>query len=176
MKRQILNQLINLFWSVLAFAPVIAFWLAAGPGVSMFVLIAISLCVLFLPENMYSRMQVSENPVHYEKIGVKIFRIFTQDGDMITRVLAKDQGRIKIGKMREGLLSLGKKIAVYERYHLTCLVFFLLTTLYAAVRADFAIAVIITMANVLYNLYPLFLQQYNKLRVNKIRDRGLITS
>lgn len=154
---------------MLAFAPVMAFWLAVGPGMILFALIALSLIVLFLPDRIYQQIQLSDRKRHYESIGVKFFRKFTQDGDLVTKVLSKGQGLLRISHVKREIPKLKKKIEAYERYHYTCLVFFLLTTFYAMVRADFAIALMIMIVNVLYNLYPILLQQYNKLRVNNLK-------
>lgn len=154
---------------MLAFAPVLAFWLALGVNLTFFVSIAVSLCVLFLPDRIYNQLQLSENALYYEKMGIRFFRKFTQDGDLITKVLAKGQGYSSKRTTKKDFLKYERNIEAYERYHLTCLAFFLLTTTYAILLANFAIALMITFSNVLYNFFPLLLQQYNKLRIKKLK-------
>jgi len=168
-KRQILNQLINVFWTVLAFAPVIAFWMAAGDFLILYILIALSLCILFLPDGFYQNVQLSKEAGYYEKMGLRFFRRFTQDGDLITKILTKGQVEFKSRRTRASLMSYLKQIEGYERYHMTCLVFFTLTTLYAIGLANFGIALLTTLSNIVYNVIPLLLQQYNRLRITKLK-------
>lgn len=171
MKRQILNQFINIFWTVLAIAPMVAFWLAAGLNIVFYLLLALSLCVLFLPDKVYRQIQMSDDIRDYEKLWLKTFRKFTQDGDYVQQLIARGQGTLRMTRTKRNFINYGKTIAIYERYHLLCLVFFLLTTLYAIILTNFAIALLITLANIIYNVIPLLLQQYNRLRIEKMLRR-----
>jgi hypothetical protein len=60
------------------------------------------------------------------------------------------------------------KIAMYERYHFICLVFFLASFVYAIHQQAFLISLLILMSNILYNIIPILIQQYNKLRLGLV--------
>jgi len=168
LKRQLLNQLINLFWTILAFAPVLAFWLAVGPNIYLFLLMTLSVCTLYVPEEFYEFIQISGRVDFYENLQLKIFRRFTQDGDLVKQIIGNKDQSTSLVRSKTDLTNYLNTIRVYERFHFICLAFFLLTTLYAIVLTNFAIALMITLANVIYNVIPLLLQQYNKLRIKKL--------
>ncbi|HNP94232.1 MAG TPA: hypothetical protein PKJ63_01340 [Cyclobacteriaceae bacterium] len=167
MKKQLLNQLVNIFWTVLAFAPVMAFWLAIGMNIYFYLLIIPSICLLFLPNHVYKRFQLSDRPEYYQRLGLKFFRRYTQDGDIIKQILRSDNS-YKVRRTKKEFVNYLKTIQVYERYHMVCFAFFLFTGCYAIVLANFAIFILITMANILYNVIPLLLQQYNRLRIKRL--------
>ena len=154
----------------MAFAPIIAFWLAEGPTLVLYFLIAVSLTILFLPDNYYERLQLSNDISYYESLGIRFFRWFTQDGDLVTQILSKAQGNYGRFQSRKNLSKVYNQIVGYERYHLTCFAFFLLTSVYATLLTNFAIALLIVLSNVVYNIIPLLLQQYNKLRLRRLRE------
>ncbi len=169
LKRQFLNQLINLFWTILAFAPVMAFWLAVGSNLFLFLLLTLSISTLYLPERFYQLIQVSDRIGFYEKWQLKIFRRYTQDGDMVRQIISGKNPSAHI-RGRADAARYMNKIRIYERFHLIGLAFFLLTTIYAIILTNFAIALMITLANIVYNIIPLLLQQYNRLRVKKLLE------
>jgi len=168
LKRQLLNQLINLFWTILAFGPVLAFWLAVGPNIYLFLSMTLSVCTLYFPEKFYESIQISERIEFYENLQLKVFRRFTQDGDLVKQIIGNKNQPASIVRSKTDLTNYLSTIKVYERFHFICFAFFLLTTLYAIVLTNFAIALMITLANVIYNVIPLLLQQYNKLRIKKL--------
>lgn len=60
------------------------------------------------------------------------------------------------------------KIALQERYHYSCFVFFTLSAFSALVGGKIQMALLISIANVIYNVYPILLQQYNRLRIQRL--------
>lgn len=144
-----------------------AFWLAIGMNIHFYLLIIPSICLLFLPNEVYQRFQLSDRPEYYQRLGLKFFRRYTQDGDIVRQILRKDNS-IKVRRTKKEFVNYHRTIEVYERYHLVCFAFFLLTGFYAIALANFAIFILITMANILYNVIPLLLQQYNKLRIKRL--------
>lgn len=110
-------------------------------------------------------MQLSGAPKFYERFGVKIIRRFVQDGDIASKSL-RSGGRVIMNKARAQKYL--NTIEMYERYHFLCLIFFLLTSLHAAANSRIAAALIIAACNIIYNVYPMLLQQYNKARILKL--------
>jgi len=54
---------------------------------------------------------------------------------------------------------------MFEKFHFIMFAFFVLITAYALVKHHFLWAVIISITNVLYNIYPNLLQQYIRLKL-----------
>src|ERR1700743_2022404 len=109
-----MGQLINAFWTLLCFAPVVAYWYRAGSLIDLWLLLGLSLTGLVIPARW---LQLSQQPAFYEKLGVKCIRRFVQDGD-----------NFKCRKVIHNLESARRyqsTVRMYERFHLLCLIFFL---------------------------------------------------
>lgn len=168
-QRHMLNQLFNLFWTLVCFTPIFWFWYLVGAKGS-WLYIATGLAMLFalVPAWVLERTVLSEDPGFYERYGVRFMRKFVQDGDIVNSMTKENrpaQGRGKAHAKR--YLS---TIAMYERYHWTCMVFFLLSTVIAFLHGFCIAGTSILAANFTYNAIPIFLQQYNKVRIKKITD------
>jgi hypothetical protein len=146
-----MNQAVNFFWTILCFIPVIAYWFAANSLLWCFIFIGISVVSQFLP---VSQMQLSRNPRFYENFGVKFVRKFVQN--------------YRIIKSKANAVQYMKTIMMYERYHFICFVFLSLTAIYALITSHYTLSVLILIANIIYNIYPILLQQYNRARVSKL--------
>lgn len=150
-----LNHLLNVSWTVIGFSPVGYFWFYHGVDAVFIILLLISIVACFLPERVYRKLHVSKNLKAYKKLGVKTVRRFVQDGDF---------GATKPNSVKAYL----KKISMFERYHYSCLIFFQASSVYACLNEQFLLALLIFLCNIIYNVCPLLLQQYNKLRIIKI--------
>lgn len=168
-KRDILNQIINFFWTTVCFTPLFWFWFQEGiDNIYFYVSLGVALLFGALPEKILSKFTLSADKKVYEKYGIKFIRKFVQNGDIVnsqTNGLGAPSIKGK-AKAKEYL----KTLAMYERYHWICLIFFLLTTIYGFFNERFLFGFSILIANFLYNLIPIFLQQYNKIRIKKIVD------
>jgi hypothetical protein len=165
-KRELTNQSINLFWTVSCFSPVIIFWFRRGPNGWFWLFLGISLVVTFLPEKILRLFQLSNKRKFYENLGVRFIRKLVQDGE-IAKTTNIRQGSFRIHNIKQARGYL-RTIAMYERYHWLCLIFFLLTAIYALRIGYTSLAGWITLANLLYNGCSLLLQQYNYLKIQKI--------
>jgi hypothetical protein len=144
LKREFLNQLINFFWTAAGFAVVLMYWLKADSNL------------------------VLGHPKTYEQWGVKRIRQFVQNGDLVNKATANTepgQNHVKDSRSREKYL---RTIVMYERYHLICFAFFCLTALHAGFNGEARYALTIMLSNVLYNIAPILLQQYNRARILKL--------
>jgi hypothetical protein len=165
-KREILNQLINFFWTILCFAPVVWFWIRQGVNIYFYLFTGISIVVGLLPEKILNLFMLSSGRKLYEKLGVKQVRKWVQNGDIIRDATRTSNHSIinSISMARRYL----KTIAMYERYHWVCFSFFLLTAIFCFFEHHPNFALLITEANILYNLSSILLQQYNKIRIKRI--------
>jgi len=156
-----MNQVINFFWTILCFTPIITYWLKTGPVAACWWFIAVSFIGLMVPPKW---LQLSHNPKFYERLGARFVRKFVQNGDY-----AKSDKRVISNKANAQLYS--KTLLMYEKYHFLCLLFFLFTGLHAILLGKYLLAGLVFLANVVYNVYPMLLQQYNRARILKIVSR-----
>lgn len=170
MKKLILNLFINLFWTILSFMVIGWYWgLHFAENRSHWVLttsIVLSMLVFFLPSKWLSTLTLSKHRKTYEKLGLKFFRHFIQDGTLVNRHLRKHRKDFGVIRNRDHALSYLRTIAMQERYHYCCLVLFTSTSLCAIITGRPFLGLLLFMSNMLYNVYPILLQQYNRLRIN----------
>lgn len=161
-----------MFWTMVCFAPVGFYWALyfaeKRPAWLLFTSIGISLLISMLPARWLSALTISKDRKFYERIGVTFIRWFVQNGKLVNWVKGKyllNSGLIH--NRKEALNYLGT-IAMQERFHYSCFLLFLLSTIDALCIGKTGMALLILLCNILYNVYPILLQQYNKLRINLI--------
>lgn len=166
-KREIFNQVINFFWSILCIAPIFWFWFDEGiNNIYFYLFLGVALLIGALPPKILDALTLSPYKNFYERLGVKFIRKFVQNGDVINSI--DNAGGNVFTKRKGQLKTYLKTIAMYERYHWICFTFFLLTTLYCFVHNHIKFGILISIANALYNFCPILLQQYNKIRLKKL--------
>ena len=167
-KMQMLNQLINFFWTSLCFLPLLWYWAIESPDMWFYGSIIISIVCSLLPEAFYKFLQFDNSTLTYENYGVKIIRKFVQHGDLINRSFRLKSPGYKVIKDVRQLRNFLKTIEMYERYHFMCFLFFFFTTVHSLSAHRFLFALLITVCNAVYNICPIFLQQYNRLRIQRL--------
>ncbi|WP_345209941.1 hypothetical protein [Mucilaginibacter gynuensis] len=126
-------------------------------------LIAVSFLSLLIPSGW---LQLSQNPKFYVKAGARFIRKFVQNGDWF-------KNDTPVISNRFGAMQYKATIIMYERFHFLCLVFFILTSIYALIHQQYVIALLVFLANMIYNVCPIILQQYNFSRLLNIGKRML---
>jgi hypothetical protein len=122
----------------------------------------------FLPEVIFKHLQISYRSVFYERLGARFVQKFVQDGTYINRVMRKNNGVHKVINNRTNASKYLRTIAMYERFHFLCFVFFFLTFINSLFTDQYGPAAFIMVTNIIYNIYPILLQQYNKLRILRL--------
>ena len=170
-----LNQLINLFWTIVSFAVFGVYWgryFAEQKSPWMLILfIVISLSMWVIPGKWLSRLAISKNKRDYERVGIKFLLFFVQNGTLVNRIKSKYSNKSGLIHTRKQAQNYLKTVAMQERYHYCCFVLFLLTTLCAFSTGNAGMALLIMLFNTLYNIYPILLQQYNRLRIDTLLRR-----
>ncbi len=159
MNRSVSNQLINFFWTILCFAGIFIYWYSAPLVVTLYWFIGGSLASALIPTKYY---QLSRRRKYYERLGVKRIRALVQDGSW------RRQGNAALIGSRIQAANYLKTVAMYQRFHMICLVFFTLSAGHALAHHRIGLAVIITISNIIYNVCPILLQQYNRARIAAI--------
>jgi hypothetical protein len=159
-----MNQAINFFWTIICFIPVIAFWMDADTF-WLYIFIGVSVVSLLLPAKL---LQLSNDPKLYEGLGVKFIRKLVQGGDYANKLIRRKDPQYKLIKNKASVAQYMRTIIMYERYHFLCFIFFLLTAAYALIHLHYGFFMLIILANIIYNVCPILLQQYNRARVLKL--------
>lgn len=159
------NSIINLFWTIIAFLPILAFWIEYPDRTSLWMSIAVSIPLLAVPESVCRKLQLSNKRMFYKKLGVKLAQSMSQNG-RIVNALIKRTGHAEhyVVRTRNDLRRYRTQILGYQRFHLACLIFFFVSMVRAMILGAFDFFIGILIMNVVYNVYPLLIQQYNTLR------------
>ena len=165
-KKEILNQLVNLFWTIMCFTPVLWFWIKEGINQYFYISLAIALLIGILPGSILKLFFFSSSGRFYEKLGVKRIRKFVQNGDIVNAMTDKHKHASIKGRLQAQQYL--KTIAMYERFHWICFTFFLLTAIGCFLRGYVKLGVAVIAANFLYNFGSILLQQYNRIRIRRI--------
>ena len=160
---QIYNQIINLFWTTVCFGPIVRLWHIYYHPTILIVSLAVSFLPVLIPTKYFSILQASRNRKFYESLSIKSLQSLTQDGRLVT-TLAKGKNQ----HTRAAHKNYKSKIAMYEKFHMFCLAFFLASFVYAIYKQAFLISLLIFTSNIIYNVIPILIQQYNKLRLGLV--------
>jgi hypothetical protein len=167
----IYNIVPNVVWSAINLTPVIAFCVGEIKTLYILLLFGISLFMGMLPISFFNYIQVSYSTTFYKNIGIKFVRKYTQDGDLVNRLIRKKFGYYKVIRDNRSAESYISRTYSYERFHFIFFTFFILVSLVALTRKDFYQFMLIMITNILYNIYPILLQQYNRIRIMNISIR-----
>lgn len=160
---RIYNLIINLFWTTVCYVPVVSLWYLHYHPTILFASLVVSLLPVLVPAKYFSLLQISRRRSFYESLSIKSLQSLTQDGRLVS-TLAKRKNQ----HTRAAHNNYKSKIAMYEKYHMICLVFFLVSFAYAIHQQAFLLSLLIFITNIIYNVIPILIQQYNKLRLSSL--------
>lgn len=163
------NLVPTLFWSVLNFVPVGYFCYVYVDRSFIYVAVAVSILSGFLPQSFFDRTQLGRTTAIYSRIGMRKVRKYTQDGDWVNMLIRKKYPDYRAIKDKNSLKKELSQTYFYEKSHFVMLVFFLSVTIYAFIIGSLFWALIITANNLFFNVYPIWLQQYNRIRIKKLK-------
>jgi hypothetical protein len=161
------NAVANVFWSLLAFVPVSIFCYRFVERAWLWAFVAASVIALMVPASTLKYLELGSAVTPYRKLGVHRVNHLVQHGTLIRNLLRRRYPEYRPKRSRTTTAYLLQNTYVRERFHWAVLLFFLLTSLYAIARGYPGWALLITILNVVYNLYPIWLQQYIRMRVNR---------
>jgi hypothetical protein len=164
------NAALNVFWSLLAFAPVSIFCYRFMGRAWLLAFVVASLFALMVPASKLRFLELSSTLTTYRKVGVHWVNHFVQHGTLINNLLRRRYPEYGRMRSRTRTARLLQSTYVQERFHWTVLLFFLLASLYGITHGYPGWALLITIINVVYNLYPIWLQQYIRVRLNRSRS------
>ncbi|WP_423148992.1 hypothetical protein [Rubrolithibacter danxiaensis] len=162
------NQIPVIFWSLLNLIPLGYFCYGYMDLKILYVLLTISILSGFLPHSFFKALQLGKSSTVYNRIGIRIVKKYTQDGDLVNKFVRRKFPEYKVLDSRESLRKPYNKTYFYEKVHFIMFLFFLFASVYALVKGLYVWALLLTVNNLIFNIYPIFLQQYNRIRVNRI--------
>jgi hypothetical protein len=128
-----------------------------------------SVLAMMVPAAILRYLELSSTIKTYRKLGVHWVNHFVQHGTLINHLLRRTYPEHRRMLSRTRTTYLLQSTYVQERFHWAALLFFLLTSLYGITHGYPGWALPITITNVVYNLYPIWLQQYIRVRMNRSR-------
>lgn len=165
------NTIVNFFWSVLVLVPLVVFCYGEMSIKLTLIFLAASFITVFLPRSFFDAMQFKNRQV-YKKIGVDFINRFTQNGIIVNNLVRKRiPGYQVISTKRSSIHKVVYQSYMFEKFHFTAFVFFLLTTIYALAKGFFAWSLVFFVSNIIYNVYPILLQQYVRARLKNVRNQ-----
>jgi len=138
-------------------------WMVAG----------VAFCFLpcLLPRAYYRVAPAHRARRLYEALGVRIFKAFATDGDRINRRARRVDPRYRVIRDRSAVDCFEAGTMAGERSHLVLLLVGLCSGVFALRIGWHGWAAGLTAANVIFNLYPVLLQRYNRARIARLRGR-----
>ncbi len=162
------NAVPNVLWSALALVPLVLFCYQhlARPWLYWFA--GVSVLAYMLPAAWLRRLQLSAGVAAYRRLRVPALSYLTQGGYLVNRLLRRRYPHYRPLATPAGLARLHRTSYQQERFHWVMLVFFLLASGCALWQGRLGWAALLTLLNVAYNLYPIWLQQYLRVRLRQL--------
>jgi hypothetical protein len=161
------NAVPNMLWSGLSLVPLVVFCYQHVARPWLYGFCAISLLAYAWPTAWLRHLQLSARPAVYRRLRVPALNHLTQHGTLVNRLLRHRYPQYQYLSPRANLAKLVRTTYHMERFHWAMLVYFLLTTGYAVALGYWGWAGLLTLLNVGYNLYPIWLQQYLRVRLGR---------
>ena len=123
----------NLLWTGLFIAPIAVFCYKFIDPPTTYILVGICLMSLFFPNSFFDKIQLSDNPDWYRRVGVKFMNRFAQHGTFINRILEKKYPCFKV--LYKSKASIRRQYAqtyFFEKFHFSLFLFFTVMTVFAA--------------------------------------------
>jgi hypothetical protein len=172
-----INLLLNLVWSFIFLFPLVIFCYNKMDRNWFIVSLSISVAAGFLPTSFLNAMQVSKSRKFYRGTGIEFFNRFIQNGTLLNRFIKNRFPEYKRFNTREeAFKKLFYQSYMFEKFHVILFIFFAGAMFFAILNGAFIWAAYFLFANILYNIYPILLQQYIRLRLGKFHKKKSVAS
>jgi hypothetical protein len=172
--------------SLLWITPTIGFWSATfrplrpfdypqedlAPSLSWFFAgLAVCFIPCALPRAYYYCWEGRRGIRAYELLGIRTFKRYATNGDLINRLARRSDPLYRIVRDRATALTFADGTRTGERHHLVLLLIGLLTASFAARIGWYGWAFALSASNILFNFYPVLLQRYDRYRIMRVSPR-----
>ncbi|MDR6846326.1 hypothetical protein [Flavobacterium granuli] len=160
------NMIANLIWSILNLGPIAFYCFRFVSYQTLCVFLTISLIPIFLKKSFIDKLQMGKTIGIYKKLRVHLINKFTQNGAIINNLIKRKFPDHKIVTPKKtSIAGLISQSYMFEKFHLILFFFFSLTIIFALLQGQLLWAIIMVLTNIVYNIYPILLQQYIRLRL-----------
>lgn len=164
---ELYNMIPNLLWSLISLVPVAWFCYNFLPQKLLYIFLGISLIGYFLPASFYNSIQI-KNFKFLKRTGVTVAQRYAQNGTIINRIIRKKFPEYKPAYDSSALKKQYNKTYEFEKFHFVALLFFLFITVFAFIKSYYLWALVFIATNIIYNVYPILLQHYTRLRITRL--------
>jgi Glycosyl-4,4'-diaponeurosporenoate acyltransferase len=169
----IFNMIPNLVWTALFLVPVTIFCYTLVNHNFVFILLGMSMIPIFFPNSFFDALQLSRNSAFYKRIGVKYINKFAQNGTLLNQYLRNRYPKFKpVSTNRSSIAKQYHQTYFFEKFHFSLFIFFTVVIVYALVKNYLLWALILSICNLFYNIYPNLLQQYIRLKLELVIKRS----
>ena len=163
---EIFNMIPNLLWTAFFLTPITIFCYSFIPQKTIYILLGVALIPIFFPNSFFDSIQLSKQSHFYRRIGVKYINTLAQSGDILNKFLKKKYPNFKVvSRNRTSIKKLYYQTYFFEKFHFSLFLFFTAVTIFAGIQGHFYWTLILTISNLLYNIYPNLLQQYVRVKL-----------
>ncbi|WP_152981551.1 hypothetical protein [Hymenobacter sp. AT01-02] len=167
------NAVPSVVWSGLSLGPLVVFCYQHMARPWLMGLLGLSLLAYAVPRSWFRYWQLSRVPAMYRRLGVPVVNWLAQDGALVHALVRRRYPHYRRLKTRRSVAAVVANSYHMERFHIAALLFFWFVSGYAAVQNQRAWAGVLTVLNIGYNLYPIWLQQYLRLRLAPVAARSM---
>ena len=163
-----------LFW-LRVWGPLRPFDVAAVPSPSAIaVCVAVAVCLAAArPPASYFRVRGFERDGRlYRAVGVRLFRKVVPNGDWMNRARRRQDRDFRLIGSKADAAGWLPKTNASEKSHLAFMLLGILSAGYAAYVGWTMWAIVLTVGNVVTNLYPVLLQRYTRARLIRLTSRS----
>lgn len=125
---------------------------------------AASLFAGVLPRSYYATRNAARARRNYERLGVRFFKRFVVNGDLVNRWSRRHDVQPQLVLIRGDIAPFIDQTCRVERAHLVLFLFSLFTAACSARLGWYRWTACLVFGNIVFNLYPIFLQRYNRAR------------
>lgn len=161
------NAVPSVLWSGLALGPLVVCCYRYVERPWLWGLVALSLLAYAWPAAWLRRLQLARSVQVYQRLGVPRVGYVTQQGALVNKLLRRRYPGYRALVGRRAVARLLSTTYQQERFHWAGLVFFLAISLYVGAAGRLGWALGLALLNVGYNLYPIWLQQYLRVRLGR---------
>jgi len=170
-QRHILNALPNILWTAIFLGPVYVYGVRQIPPKLLYVFAVAGALPFLVPRSFLQRFQLSSDAGVYRRLRVPLLVKLTQDAPWLHRLGGHPEKRVR--RDRRTIARVISDTWMRERFHFGLLLFCALCAGVALWRKQLMWFTALIVINTLYNLYPVWVQQYLRLRVTHLLGKRL---
>lgn len=158
------NLFISLFWTLVCLGPPLWYCCLYMPLSYLWVIVPVTFLPYLIPAGWLDHYASRQ---FYERIGVRGLITFVQHGKWVNRLLRKRYPGYRIVYDSETIRKKIRETYLFERFHYGLLLVLFIIMVHAGISIW---GMVLAGCNIAYNVYPIFMQQYVRLRLKASRS------